>query len=152
MLFRSIYFQKENRRFYPKGTLAAHALGYVDIDEKGLGGIEYSMDVLVRGRPGRLLILADGRRRSFDRSETEATLGANLVLTLDENIQYVAEKELAAAMEKTRALAGTVIVQNPNNGEILAMANAPTFNPNVVSASKLEARVNRAIKIGRAHV
>lgn len=142
---KGIYFQKENRRFYPKGTLAAHALGYVDIDEKGLGGIEYSMDALVRGRPGRLLILADGRRRSFDRSETEATLGANVVLTLDENIQYVAEKELAAAMEKTRALAGTVIVQNPNNGEILAMANAPTFNPNAVSASKLQARVNRAI-------
>ncbi len=142
---KGIYFQKENRRFYPKGTLAAHVLGYVDIDEKGLGGIEYSMNALVRGHPGRLLILADGRRRSFDRSETAATLGANLVLTLDENIQYIAEKELAAAMEKTHALAGTVIVQNPNNGEILAMANAPTFNPNALGASKPEARVNRAI-------
>lgn len=142
---KGIYFQKENRRFHPKGTLAAHVLGYVDIDEKGLGGLEYSMNALVRGRPGRLLILADGRRRSFDRTETAATLGANLVLTLDENIQYIAEKELAAAMEKTHAQAGTVIVQDPNNGEILAMANAPTFNPNAAGESRPEARINRAI-------
>ena len=142
---KGIYFQKENRRFHPKGALAAHALGYVDIDEKGLGGIEYSLDALVRGRPGRLLILADGRRRSFDRTETAATVGANVVLTLDENIQYIAEKELAAAMAKTRALAGSVIVQDPTNGEILALANAPTFNPNAVRESRPEARINRPI-------
>ncbi len=142
---KGIYFQKENRRFHPKGALAAHVLGYVDIDEKGLGGLEYSLDALVRGRPGRLLIFADGRRRSFDRTETAATVGTNVVLTLDENIQYIAEKELAAAMAKTHALAGTAIVQDPTNGDILAMANAPTFNPNAVGESRPGARINRAV-------
>ncbi len=142
---RGIYFQKENQRFYPKRQLAAHVLGYVDIDEKGLGGIEYALDQKVRGKPGRMLIMADARRRWYDRSEKAADAGSSVVLTLDEKIQYIAEKELASAVRQTHAIAGTVIVQDPNSGAVLAMANWPQFNPNSVPDSSPEARMNRAI-------
>jgi cell division protein FtsI/penicillin-binding protein 2 len=142
---RGIYFQKENRRFYPKRELAAHVLGYVDIDEKGLGGVEYQFDRQVRPRPGKLLILADARRRWYERSEQAADTGASLVLTLDEKIQYIAEKELAAAIAKTHAQAGAIVVQDPNTGELLAVANWPTFNPNQPGETPAEARMDRAI-------
>lgn len=142
---RGVYFQKENRRFYPEHQLAAHVLGYVDIDEHGLGGVEYALDSEVRGRPGRMLVLADARRRWYERSERAADAGEIVVLTLDENIQYIAEKELAAAIEKTHARAGTIVVEDPNNGELLALANWPTFDANAAGGSPPEARMNRAV-------
>ena len=142
---RGIYFQKESRRFYPKRELAAHVLGYVDVDEKGLAGVEYAFDKQVRPRPGKLLILADARRRWYDRSEQAADAGESVVLTLDEKIQYIAEKELAAAIAKTHAQAGTIVVQDPNTGELLAVANWPTFNPNQPGESAPEAHMNRAV-------
>lgn len=142
---RGIYFQKENQRFYPKRELAAHVLGYVDIDERGLGGIEYALDRQIRGRPGRLLILADARRRWYDRSETESSAGAGVVLTIDEKLQYIAEKELARAVKETGAKAGTILIQDPNSGEVLALANWPSFNPNAPGGSPAEYRMNRAV-------
>ncbi len=142
---RGVYFQKENQRFYPKRDLAAHVLGYVDIDEKGLGGIEYELDSQIRSKPGRMLVLADARRRWFDRTDKTEDTSASVVLTLDEKIQYIAERELAAAIAKTHAIAGTVIVQSPANGELLAVANWPRFNPNAASGSTPDARMNRAI-------
>jgi len=142
---KGIYFQKESQRFYPKRELAAHVLGYVDIDGNGLGGIEYQLDSQMHGKPGRMLVLEDARRRWFASSEQTADAGANAVLTLDEKIQYIAEKELIATVERTHALAGTVIVGNPNDGEIYAMANWPRFNPNAAGESPAEARMNRAI-------
>jgi len=145
MNLRGIYFQKESRRFYPKRELAAHVLGYVDIDEKGLAGMEYALDKQIRPKAGRLMILADGRRRWYDRSEQAGDAGASVVLTLDEKIQYIVEKELATAVKETRAQAGTIVVQDPNSGEILAVANWPTFNPNAPGESSLEAHMNRAV-------
>jgi cell division protein FtsI (penicillin-binding protein 3) len=142
---KGVYFQKESQRFYPKRGLAAHVLGYVDIDGNGLGGIEYELDSQIHGRPGRMLVLEDARRRWFARTEQTADAGPSVVLTLDEKIQYIAEKELGAAIERTRALAGTVIVENPNDGEIYAMANWPSFNPNAAGDSPTEARMDRAI-------
>ncbi len=142
---RGIYFQKENQRFYPKRRLAAHVLGYVDIDEKGLAGIEYALNEQIRGKPGRMLILADARRRWYDSNEKAADAGSSVVLTLDEKIQYIAEKELAAAIQETRALAGTILVEDPDSGELLAAANWPTFNPNAAGESSADSRMNRAI-------
>jgi cell division protein FtsI/penicillin-binding protein 2 len=142
---RGVFFQKENRRVYPQRQLAAHVLGYVDVDEKGLGGIEYSLDKEIRGRPGKMIVLADGRRRWYDRRETAADPGASVVLTIDETIQYIAEKELARAIEQTHAKAGTVVVQNPNTGELLAVANWPTFDPNDPGAYSDDARMDRAV-------
>src|ERR1700730_6196515 len=144
MNLRGIYFQREGGRFYPKRELAAHVLGYVDIDEKGLGGIEYSLDDSIRSKPEKMLILADAHRRWYDSSDKAPNTGTSVVLTLDEKIQYIAEKELAQAIQETHAKSGTVIVENPNTGELLAVANWPTFNPNAAKDSPPDARVDRA--------
>jgi len=144
MNLRGIYFQREGGRFYPKRDLAAHVLGYVDIDEKGLAGIEYSLDESIRSKPGKMLILADAHRRWYDSSDKAPDSGTSVVLTLDEKIQYIAEKELAQAIHETQAKTGTIIVENPNSGELLAVANWPTFNPNAAKDSPADARVDRA--------
>src|ERR1700686_2408821 len=143
---KGIYFQEENQRFYPKRDLAAHVLGFVDPDEKGLGGIESGLDSQIRGKSSKIVVMADARQRWFDGSEAQRERGANVVLTLDEKIQYIAQRELLAAIEKTHALAGSVIVMNPNTGEILAMANWPRFNPNAASEAAAESRMNRAVR------
>jgi cell division protein FtsI (penicillin-binding protein 3) len=127
---RGVYFQKESKRFYPKRDLAAQVIGYVGTDDEGLSGIEREYEGNLRGKPGRMLISVDARRKWFGRVEKQPDPGENVVLTLDEKIQYIAERELEVAMEETRAEAGTIIVQNPHTGEILALANRPTFNPN----------------------
>src|ERR1700681_3686203 len=144
MNLRGIYFQREGGRFYPKRELAAHVLGYVDIDEKGLGGIEYSLDDSIRSKPGKMLILADAHRRWYDSNDKAPDAGTSVVLTLDEKIQYIAERELAQAIQETQSKAGTVIVENPNSGELLAVANWPTFNPNAAKDSNVESRMDRA--------
>src|SRR4029077_7259029 len=142
---KGIYFQDENQRFYPKRDLAAHVLGFVDPDEKGLAGIEYELDSQIRSKSEKIVVMADARQRWFDGGEAQRERGANVVLTLDEKIQYIAQRELLAAIEKTHAMAGSVIVMNPNSGEILAMANWPRFNPNVASEAPAESRMNRAV-------
>ena len=142
---KGIYFQKENQRFYPKRDLAAHVLGFVDMDERGLGGIEYELDSQIRGKSEKIIVMADARQRWFDGGEAQRERGANVVLTLDEKVQYIAERELAAAIAKTRAIAGTVIVMNPNTGEILGLANWPKFNPNSAADVPAEARMNRGV-------
>jgi cell division protein FtsI (penicillin-binding protein 3) len=128
---RGIHFQKESKRFYPKRDLAAQVIGYVGTDDQGLSGIEREYDETLQGKPGRLLISVDARRQWFASVEKEPEPGENVVLTVDQQIQYIAERELEAAMKQTRAESGTVIVENPRTGEILALANRPTFNPNI---------------------
>jgi len=145
MNLRGIYFQREGGRFYPKRELASHVLGYVDIDEKGLGGIEYSLDDDIRTKPGKMLILADAHRRWYDSASKAPDAGTSVVLTLDENIQYIAEKELKQAIHDTQSISGSVIVENPNTGELLAVANWPTFNPNAARDSLPESRTDRAV-------
>src|ERR1700736_3991419 len=142
---KGVYFQDENQRFYPKRDLAAHVLGFVDPDEKGLAGIEYERDSQIRSKIEKIVLMADARQRWFDGGEAQRERGANVVLTLDEKIQYIAQRELLAAIEKTHAMAGSVIVMNPNSGEILAMANWPRFNPNAASEAAAESRMNRAV-------
>lgn len=128
---RGIYFQKESKRYYPKRDLAAQVLGYVGTDDEGLSGIEREYDEKLRGRPGRMLISVDARRKWFGSVEKQPDPGENVVLTIDQQIQYIAERELQTAMEQTHAETGTVVVENPHTGEILALANRPTFNPNL---------------------
>src|SRR5690348_7126011 len=142
---RGIYFQKENQRFYPKRDLAAALLGYVDIDEKGIGGIEYQLDNRIRSKAARMLILTDAHNRWYESADKVPESGSSVILTIDENIQFIAEKELATAIEETHAKAGTVLVEDPSNGEILAMARWPKFNPNAPAGSPAEARMNRAV-------
>ena len=142
---RGIYFRKEPKRFYPKRELAAQVIGYVGIDDEGLGGLELEFDDDLRGMPGQEMISVDARRKWYGRVERQPDPGQNLVLTIDATIQYIAEKELEQAMEDTKAVAGTVVVQNPRTGEILALANRPTFNPNVFNSVPKEALKNRAV-------
>ncbi len=144
MNLRGIYFQREGGRFYPKRELAAHVLGYVDIDGKGLGGVEYSLDDPIRSKPAKMLILTDAHRRWYDSTDKAPEIGTSVVLTLDEKIQYIAEKELTRAIHDTQAKSGTVIVENPTTGELLAVANWPTFNPNAAKDSNPESRMDRA--------
>lgn len=142
---QGIHFQKESKRFYPKRELAAQVLGYVGTDDGGLSGIEREYDEQLKGQPGRMQISVDARKKWFARIEKEPEPGNNLVLTIDEKIQYIAERELEQAIKDTHAIAGTAIVENPRTGEILALANRPNFNPNVKKEIKNEALKNRAV-------
>jgi cell division protein FtsI (penicillin-binding protein 3) len=142
---KGIYCQRETKRFYPKGELAAHVVGYVGMDDTGLAGLEYALDDAIKGRPGRVLVASDARRRSFYSTDWPGRPGKNVVLALDEKIQYIAAKALAEAVEKWKAAGGIDIVQNPNTGEILALASQPTFNPNEYAQSRPEALVDRGI-------
>jgi cell division protein FtsI (penicillin-binding protein 3) len=127
---KGIYLQKEFKRFYPNGDLAAHVLGYVGTDDDGLGGLERQFDEELHGTPGHVLTAVDAKRHVLGSEETDPMPGENLVLSIDSNIQYMAERALDAQVEKTKAEHGTVVVQDPHTGQILALAVSPRFNPN----------------------
>ena len=142
---QGIHFQKEPKRFYPARDLAAQVVGTVGMEDSGLSGIEHGFDGELRGRAGKMFISVDARRQWFSDVEKQPEAGENLVLTIDKNIQYIAEKELEQAIHDTQAIAGTVIVENPHTGEILALANRPTFNPNLRKQITPAALTNRAV-------
>ena len=142
---QGIHFQKEPRRFYPARDLGAQVLGSVGMEGTGLSGIEHEFDDELRGTSGKMFISVDARKQWFSDIETQPDPGENLVLTIDKNIQYIAEKELDQAIHDTQAIAGTVIVENPHTGEILALANRPTFNPNSHKQITPAALTNRAV-------
>jgi cell division protein FtsI (penicillin-binding protein 3) len=125
-----IYFQKEFQRFYPDRQVAAQVLGYVGIDDNGLGGLEQKFETQLHGTPGTVYTAVDARRHVLGSSEREPAPGRNLVLTIDERMQYLSEQALDHAMEKFRADNGTVVVQDVHTGQILALAIRPTFDPN----------------------
>jgi cell division protein FtsI (penicillin-binding protein 3) len=142
---QGIHFQKEPKRFYPARDLAAQVVGTVGMEDSGQSGIEHAFDEKLRGRAGKMFISVDARRQWFSDVETQPEPGEGLVLTLDKNIQYIAEKELDQAIHDTQAIAGTVIVENPHTGEILALANRPTFNPNLRKEITPNALTDRAV-------
>ncbi len=145
MNLKGVFFQKENRRIYPQHELAAAVVGYVDTDEKGAGGIEHSLDKSIRGKPGRIMMMSDGKRRFYDPHEAAPDPGAAVVLTIDQTLQYIAEKELAAEMKSNHALNGTVVIQDPNTGNLLAVANSPVFDPNDPGKYSDDDRMDRAV-------
>lgn len=138
--------QKESRRYYPNKELAAHLLGFVGLDNKGLGGIESAYDSQIRGKEGKILVHTDARRHAFSRFERPPTTGSTIELTIDEYLQHIAERELHAGVVENRALSGTAIIMDPHTGEILAMANEPTFNPNEYRDFSDSDRRNRAVQ------
>ena len=139
-----IGFLKQNRRFYPHRELAAHLIGYVGVDNQGLHGLESSYDDEISGRPGKALIQTDAHNRAFSRIERPPTAGVTVELTIDQYMQHIAERELRAAVREHDAAGGSVVIMDPATGEILALANEPTFNPNTYSRSDADARRNRA--------
>ncbi|MBI2840018.1 MAG: transpeptidase family protein [Acidobacteria bacterium] len=142
-----IGFIAESKRFDPKEELASHLLGYVGMDNSGLAGVEYQYDRELRGMPGKVVVEIDARQREFSYSTLVPTQpGSNIILTIDEVIQYIAEHELRAAVERHHARGGSITVMNPRSGEILAMANWPTYDPNELQGSREDQRRNRAIQ------
>jgi cell division protein FtsI (penicillin-binding protein 3) len=143
-----VEFREETSRKYPKGTLAAHVLGSVDHDEKGNAGIELGMQDELEGIPGALRMMTDVTRRGYASTvELTAQPGKNIVLTIDERIQYVAERRLKEAVEGCRCKSGSVVVMEPRTGDILAMTAFPTFDPNlpVLPEEDLSPRLNLAV-------
>jgi cell division protein FtsI (penicillin-binding protein 3) len=141
-----IGFLKESKRFYPNRELGAHMLGWVGIDNVGLGGLESTYDADIRGKSGRVLIQTDARRRVFNRVERAPTAGSSVELTIDEYLQHIAERELHAGVVENRAAGGSAIILNPITGEILALANEPTFNPNAYRDAEDNERRNRGVQ------
>jgi cell division protein FtsI (penicillin-binding protein 3) len=137
---------KEPKRYYPNGALAAHVLGYVGTDDEGLAGIELYQNAALGGEAGKTVFDKDARHKAFNSFEVEAQPGQSIVLTIDQNIQYQAEQAVAAAMEQTRAKSGTALVLDPRTGEILALVNAPTFDPNGARKISQEVRTNQALQ------
>ena len=126
---KGVYSQKEFERFYPDNEIAAQVLGYVGVDDNGLGGLEQKFEPQLHGAPGRMYTAMDARRKVLGSSEHEPEPGQNMMLTIDENIQFLAERALDHVMEKTHADNGTVVVQDVHTGQILALAIRPTFDP-----------------------
>jgi cell division protein FtsI (penicillin-binding protein 3) len=127
---KGVYVQKEFKRFYPNNELAAQVLGYVGTDDTGLGGLEARFDDDMHGVPGHMLTEVDAKRHVLGSVVNEPAPGENLVLSIDANIQYMAERALDEQMAKVKAAHGTVVVQDPHTGQILALAISPRFNPN----------------------
>jgi len=138
--------QAEPKRYYPNDGLAAHVLGFVNIDEIGLGGIEQYYNDRIKGEPGRLYEARDARDKTFDSYEVQPHPGQTVVLTIDQTAQYRMEQALQAAVDLTHAKSASAIALDPRTGEILAMANAPSFNPNDLQAATPEARRNPALQ------
>ncbi|HSB68917.1 MAG TPA: penicillin-binding protein 2 [Candidatus Methylomirabilis sp.] len=143
---KGIGLAPESRRYYPRQERAAHVLGFVGLDDHGLEGVEHEYDALLGGRPQFIAAQQDALGRIIFRQE-EATPRApifDLSLTIDEVLQYIAERELSRAVERSRAKAGTAIVMDPWTGEILALANQPTYDPNAYRKFGAAARRDRA--------
>jgi cell division protein FtsI (penicillin-binding protein 3) len=139
---------KETRRFYPNSNIAAHLLGFTGLDPKGLEGLELKYDKEILGRGGYLVMERDALGRGLGSGLPQvqgATRGHDLYLTLDKNLQYIAERELADGLRKTNAKAGTVVMMEPATGKVLAMASYPEYNPNSFFRHKPSQWRNRAV-------
>lgn len=139
-------FINEMKRYYVTGQTAAHVLGFVDMEERGQGGLEQVYDKLIRGQGGKLMLDVDALKKSYDHSIEESIPGANVTLTIDATIQRSVEQALADAIREHHARAGSIVIIKPSTGEILALANYPTFDPNNLSDSTEIERRNRAVE------
>ncbi len=138
----------ESKRFYPKRALLGQAIGFAGIDQHGLEGIEKRFDRHLRGERAWLVLERDAHGRPVSRRGAgylHPLRGSDIMVTIDELIQYIAERELERAIASTKASAGVIIVMEPRSGEILALAVRPSFNPNAVSFSRPDEWRNRAV-------
>lgn len=140
-----LYFQTEYRRYYPAGEVASHLLGFTNIDDVGQEGLELAYEGWLNGENGRKRVIRDGKKRIIEDVELvrSAVAGQDLVLSIDRDLQYLAYRELKAAVAKHRARSGSLVLLDVETGEVLAMVNQPSFNPN--SRNKRGGRRNRAV-------
>ena len=147
---KGVYSIEEQKRRYPNGSLAAHILGFIggedERGEKGLAGVEQIYDASLKGESGRVVFDKDGQRKAFESEGSSARDGRTVVLTIDQTVQYIVERELAAAVERTHAKSAAAVVLDPRTGEVLALANVPTFDPNDAGGVSAEARRNDALQ------
>lgn len=145
MGIKGLGFMSDAKRFYPKGRLASHIIGAVGIDNQALEGVELKYDKFLKTPGGKVLVTRDATGRTLSEGEDMESKGNNIVLTVDEGLQYILEKGLDNAMLRWQASAATAIMMNPFTGEILALANRPAYDANnIVYAKDFEKR-NRAI-------
>jgi cell division protein FtsI (penicillin-binding protein 3) len=141
-----IYFKQESRRYYPSGEVAAHVLGFTNVDDHGVEGVERQFDQLLKGTAGRKVIRKDAKGREIEVLEqTDATASRNLQLSIDQRIQAVAYRELKKAVLTFGATSGSVVVVDVHTGEVLAMVNSPSYNPNNKKGTAIHKFRNRAI-------
>jgi cell division protein FtsI (penicillin-binding protein 3) len=143
-----IYFRTEPKRYYPGDRLASQVLGFTNVDGQGIAGVELQYDEILRGRAGQMTLEQDPSGRALPQAkftETSASRGHSLFLTIDKQLQYFTELTLAQAVDQYKALNGTAVVMRPSTGEILAMATAPDFDPNDPSAEPDQNLRNMAV-------
>jgi cell division protein FtsI (penicillin-binding protein 3) len=148
MKLRGIGFVKENKRFYPNVEIASHVIGFTGQDPNGLEGVELKYDSTILGNSGYLITERDNIGRDIEVKNTvikKSSPGKNVILTLDKNIQYITEKELAKAVTDSGAKSGMAVVMESGSGRILAMANYPTFNPNAYTRCSTVQLRNRVV-------
>lgn len=148
MHLKGIGFIEESKRCYPNGELASHILGFAGIDNRGLEGVELYYDSYLKGKEGFRLTLRDAKQRPLISKQQRYLApvdGHNLILTIDLVIQHIAEHYLDEAFLKTKAKGAVIIVMDPNNGQVLALANRPTYDLNLYSQVDPDVRRNRAI-------
>ncbi len=143
--YEGLGFLSEAKRYYPKGYTASHLMGFTNIDNVGISGLELLYDDYLKGEVSSVSVNRDARGRSLSGGIKDAVPGNNLVLTIDEGIQYIVERELAGVMKERKAKAAVAIMMDPATGEILAMANRPTYDPNHAGTFRSSERRNRAI-------
>jgi len=142
-----VYFEREFKRFYPAGGVSAHLVGFTDVEEVGQGGLELGYEKVLKGIPGSKRVIRDGQRQIIADVENirAPVTGKNLELSIDQRIQYLAYKELQLAVNANNAKSGTLVILDAKNGEILAVANQPSFNPNTRKNLKEYFYRNRAL-------
>jgi cell division protein FtsI (penicillin-binding protein 3) len=142
-----VFSQREFRRFYPQGEAMAHVLGYTDIDDKGQEGLERSFNEWLSGKPGAKKVIRDRKGAIVESVDLirAAEPGKDLTLSIDRRIQFLAYKELRRALTENKAAGGSIVVLDVATGEVLAMANLPTYNPNAVGNAAPDTRRNRAV-------
>ena len=144
---RGVQLEREYKRFYPAGEVFAHVLGFTDVEDTGQEGLELAYDEALRGEAGAKLVLRDGRRQVVDDVENIRSPrgGDHLALSIDQRLQFIAYRELKAAVKRHRAVSGSLVLLDARSGEVLAMVNQPSFNPNADRSNRGGQLRNRAL-------
>ena len=139
--------QREYRRYYPAGEVTGHVLGFTNVDDVGQEGAELTFENLLRGTPGSMRVIKDRLGRIVETVEriSEPVPGHDLKLSIDRRIQYLAYRELKAAVQESHAVSGSAVILDVHTGEVLAMANQPTYNPNNRDSLRSSHYRNRAV-------